>query len=155
MQVKQDFMLEIQDERPAGLGTLESRRTVHRFASAQGLNRLPVVLTQPTEKAIVRAILLDGVRQVRKPLDDVPCPVRHDALAGSEEVVSLLKHRYMRILASGRSRSLWHSLRYPQAPRLVPDRGRAFRRRSNKLDPSATDVRRRTTLWSSINLRPR
>jgi hypothetical protein len=77
MQIKQDFMLEIQDERATGPGTLASCRTVQRFALTQSFNRLPVVLAQSTEKTVVRTILLDGLRKVGEPLDDVPCFVRH------------------------------------------------------------------------------
>ena len=46
MQIKQDFTFEIQDERAAGFGALESCRTVQRLALTQSFDRLPVVLAQ-------------------------------------------------------------------------------------------------------------
>jgi hypothetical protein len=78
MQLKQDLAFEIQDERAAGFGTLESGRIVQSLTMTQSFDRLPVILAQSTEKAVVRAVLLDSVRQVRKPLDNVPYSVRHE-----------------------------------------------------------------------------
>jgi hypothetical protein len=77
MQLIQDLAFEIQDERAAGFGTLESDRIVQRLTLTQSFDRLPVILAQSMEKAVVRTVLLDSVRKVRKPLDDVPCPIRH------------------------------------------------------------------------------